>query len=523
MLAALAALLLVGQTLGRQILLEAAEDPTLRSLGMTRGQLVGVALVRVAVVAGGGATIAVAAAVALSPLLPIGAAGRAQLDRGVTVDGPVLAMGGLVIIVLVEVGAALAAWRAARAPGDNLGVADRYGPPRPSRLAGVFAALARQPSMTIGVRLALEPGRGRTAVPVWAAMAGAAAAVCAVTAAMVFTASLGHLGHSPSGYGVTWDLGVGDFAGAEPAERVAKLLEANPALSAVAGLLTPNVPVQIDGHSVPVMAMQARKGVVSPAVLEGREPLHPDEIALGSLTSRALGKRVGDTVTLIAGSKPRQLRVIGRVVLNDGGFDSVIAPGQGAVVHPSVYPSLGGGLGQYPSMFVVRFAPGTDPSQAVARLRRDFEGTVIGPRPHSDVRNIQRIGYLPGVLATLVALLALGTVAHSLVSSIRRRRRDLAILKTLGFVRRQVSATVAWQATTFAVVAILVGVPIGIAAGRWAWRLTAEQLGVATPPVTPLLPVLAVAAGTVMAANLVAAPPGWVAGHLRPAPVLRSE
>jgi hypothetical protein len=79
---------------------------------------------------------------------------------------------------------------------------------------------------------------------------------------------------------------------------------------------------------------------------------------------------------------------------------------------------------------------------------------------------------------------------------------------------------VAWQATTFAAVAILVGLPVGIAAGRWAWRLTAEQLGVATPPVTPLLPVLAVAAGTVVTANLVAAPPGWVAGHLRPAPVL---
>ena len=68
--------------------------------------------------------------------------------------------------------------------------------------------------------------------------------------------------------------------------------------------------------------------------------------------------------------------------------------------------------------------------------------------------------------------------------------------------------------------AILVGVPVGIAAGRWAWRLTAEQLDVATPAVTPLLPTLVIAAATVMAANLVAAPPGWVAGHLRPAPVL---
>jgi hypothetical protein len=67
-LGALAALLLVGQTLGRQVLLEAAEYPTLRALGMTRGQLVAVALIRAAVVAGGGAALAVATAVALSPL-----------------------------------------------------------------------------------------------------------------------------------------------------------------------------------------------------------------------------------------------------------------------------------------------------------------------------------------------------------------------------------------------------------------------------------------------------------------------
>jgi hypothetical protein len=82
---------------------------------------------------------------------------------------------------------------------------------------------------------------------------------------------------------------------------------------------------------------------------------------------------------------------------------------------------------------------------------------------------------------------------------------------------------VAWQATTFALVAVLFGLPLGVAAGRWAWRLTAEQLGVASPPVSPPLRTLAIAAGTVVAANLIAAPPGWVAGRLRPAPVLHSE
>ena len=148
-------------------------------------------------------------------------------------------------------------------------------------------------------------------MPVRAAMAAAAAAVVAITTAAVFVASLAHLGRTPSGYGVSWDLGVGNFADVASAERVGKLLAANPDLSAVTGLVSSSQPAQIDGHSVPIAAFQPRKGVVSPTVIEGREPLRPDEIALGSLTMRTLGKRLDDTVTFNAGPQPRQLRVVG--------------------------------------------------------------------------------------------------------------------------------------------------------------------------------------------------------------------
>jgi ABC-type lipoprotein release transport system permease subunit len=108
-------------------------------------------------------------------------------------------------------------------------------------------------------------------------------------------------------------------------------------------------------------------------------------------------------------------------------------------------------------------------------------------------------------------------------SSVRRRRRDLAVLKTLGFLPRQVWATVAWQATAFATMAVLAGLPLGVAIGRWAWRLVAVQLGVVPEPALPPLQILAVAGGAILAGNLIAAGPGWVAGRLRPALVLRSE
>jgi ABC-type lipoprotein release transport system permease subunit len=82
------------------------------------------------------------------------------------------------------------------------------------------------------------------------------------------------------------------------------------------------------------------------------------------------------------------------------------------------------------------------------------------------VISLARIADVPVLLSGLLALLAVGTLAHMLVSSTRRRRRDLAILKALGFTRSQVQAAVAWQATTITAIALLIGLPAGIAAGR---------------------------------------------------------
>jgi hypothetical protein len=125
-------------------------------------------------------------------------------------------------------------------------------------------------------------------------------------------------------------------------------------------------------------------------------------------------------------------------------------------------------------------------------------------------------------LALLLALLATGTVAHTLITSVRRRRRELAILKTVGFVTRQVRATVAWQATAIAASSLIIGLPLGIAAGRWAWMLLASQFAIEPVPVISPLVLLAFPAVLVLA-NVVAAFPAQAAARTRPAVVLRAE
>jgi predicted lysophospholipase L1 biosynthesis ABC-type transport system permease subunit len=140
-----------------------------------------------------------------------------------------------------------------------------------------------------------------------------------------------------------------------------------------------------------------------------------------------------------------------------------------------------------------------------------------------DIANDARVRDTPLFLALTLALMGVATLAHVLVTSIRRRRRDLAVLKTLGFVRGQVSATVAFQSSALAVVAMLIGIPLGLAAGNWTWALFAGSVGVASDSALALPAVVLAIPATLIVANLVAAGPGWVAGRVRPAAVLRSE
>ena len=106
---------------------------------------------------------------------------------------------------------------------------------------------------------------------------------------------------------------------------------------------------------------------------------------------------------------------------------------------------------------------------------------------------------------------------------VRRRRRDLAVLKTLGFTRSQVLRVVAREASAFAAVALLAGLPLGVLAGRQAWSVFATASGVSAQAAVPPLLVLVIIGVTLAIANLIAAAPGWEAARVRPATVLRTE
>jgi putative ABC transport system permease protein len=240
---------------------------------------------------------------------------------------------------------------------------------------------------------------------------------------------------------------------------------------------------------------------------------------------RTVGQSV--LVTLPDQHTAQTMKIVGRAVFPSFGQGEVTPTGlgDGAAFLDSA-PSPDGF-----NFFLVNMTLGARQQANIARLARDLSAAQVCPqdcnavtrqRP-ADVNNYARITATPLILAGVLALLAAATVAHLLVTSIQRRRRDLAVLRALGFFRRQVSAAVACQATIVVTLALLVGLPLGIAAGRGAWIYFATRLGVAADPHVPLGAAILFIAATLLIANGIAAGPGWLAGRLEPGPVLRTE
>lgn len=542
-LAALIALAVLSQLLSRQLTLDAAQYPALRVLGVTRPVLVAVSLARLALVTGAGAVLAVAIAIAGSPLMPIGPARLADPAPGISVDPLVLGAGFAAIVLLPLTILALAAWRAAARAAGPTGA-----PAVPGRPSALGAALSRWGSVTggLGVRMAFEPGRGSTAVPVRSALAATMVTVGAVAGALVFGASLVTLVGTPHRYGQNWDAELDLGFGAVPANLAGQMLHPDPAITGYAsgdyGLVSVKGTLAGAIGLDPPAAASPGDGYVT--ILAGRAPAGPGEIALGAKTMTAAHVRIGQDIPVVinhaAVTGPpvtRTMRVVGEVILpafSRGSFNPTDL-GTGALLTASVLsepqrnspcPS-----GTCYNFFLVRYRPGTDEASAAATLTAlaTRAGCPPGACPVTsdqrpgDIRDYASVRDTPLVLGALLTVLAVGTLAHVLLTGVRRRRRDLAVLKTLGLSRGQVLRLVAWQAGAFGCVALLAGLPLGVLAGRQAWAAFADAAGIAPSPDIPMALILLTIPVTLLIAVLIALWPGWRAARLRPAAVLRTE
>lgn len=515
--------LALSQLLARQSFLESKEQPALAALGMTGGQLWLVGTARALVIGPVAALVTVVVASLASPLFPLGNARVAEPDPGMSFDGAALAVGAVGTVLLIWGLVAVAAWRRARAAATPAAAAETTRK-RPSRTARTLAAAGFPPPATVGASMALDAGRGAGAVPVRTSLAGMIVGIAALVGALTFGASLTHLLETPRLYGWTWDMYL--ESNQYRTRDVAADLAADPRIEAVAPADS-GAPLAVGHLETEGFAIGRLKGRIEPVTVAGRAPEAPDEVALGVKTFEALGARIGDRVDVRitafdSPAAPKQ--IVGQVVLPSLGDASRF--GVGAVLTLDGLSTLVPADFELPqSALILRLAPGVDEASMLSELRNQVgvSYAVIGAQQPGDVENFGQVEDLPLILAGLLAALAAATLAHTLFSVVRRRRRDLAILKTIGFAVSQVRRAVTWQATTLVSAALVVAVPLGVAIGRWGWTLFADQLGAVPEPVTPPRELLLLVPAALVLANVVAAVPAWMAGRARPALALRTE
>ena len=141
----------------------------------------------------------------------------------------------------------------------------------------------------------------------------------------------------------------------------------------------------------------------------------------------------------------------------------------------------------------------------------------------AEIVNYRTMGTAPALLGVGLALAAVTALGLTLIASVSRRRRDLAVLKVLGFTRRQLGAVVIWQASVAAVIGTVVGVPLGIVVGRVLWHRFAVAIHVVPSSMVPGLSIVLVALGALFLANLVAAIPGIQAARTSSAVLLHAD
>ncbi len=523
--AAVAGAFVIGQAIQRHLLLGATGLRQLVDLGMTRSQTATIAAIPVVGATTIGSMLGVVAAALLSPLLPIGLAGRAEVAPGVRVDLPILVACAAGAVVLV-VGFSLLAGRTMIGRARKPAMVRRH----PSALDRLAARLGVRPTVGTAVHLATEPRAPGGPVPVRTALIGVALAVVAVVGASVVAHSESEFASDPARWGRTWHSEPDAFDTGATLAALKAVLLADPGVGSVAILSSDSV--RVNGRDVPLTTLTPVRGRLTPAVRTGRLPRRVDEIAVGEGTLRNVGAHVGGTVRVAGqaagpdGDRPtaaQTMTVTGTVVTPPSAGSSGVLDTGVAVTTRALRRMIP--PDQVSSDIVLTYRPGADVAAVERRLERhglDFN-PFTEPQVPGVVRRLSDTRTVSIVLGWFFALLGMLGLLHALWMAARRHRREFAVLRVIGMRRGQIVRSVVVAALLLTAAGVAIGIPAGIVVGRLVWHGTTDSLHALTDPSTPWVIVLLTIPVTLALGAILAAWPARRTGHDHLAAALRTE
>jgi putative ABC transport system permease protein len=499
--AGLVGLLVVAQAMSRYHAATSTEQRTESALGLTGQQRAGARALAATMGAAVAATVTIVVAIAIGSRGPIGALGDYEPDPGRSVNLAVIALGGAATALAVVGAAGVTAWMAGRSRPKTR---RRYGT-RTSRLGGKPAAL--------GVRLALGAGTDDAARPARTGLAGLVVGILGIVAALTFSASLTRLIDTPSRYGWSADFAIVDTRPDIDREVLADERVAEATRYQFA-------PAQVRGHDgfTTLISFEHLRGDAGWWIVDGREPNSADEATIGLELADELDVDVGDTITLELPNRSgsRDVSIVGTGVetpLGNEGFGTTI------LVAPAGFERFA--RTEPFSETLVGAEDPSDTAELIDEYGSRYELTEqLRPR---EVDNLRQLDQLPTILGGFLAIVGFAALANAIVLAVRRRGRDLAVLRVVGYTPSQTAAAVVIMAVVAGTCALVIGVPLGIAAGRTLWQFVAHGASVEGDVLVPAGWTVAVSAGVLLAAASIAVLPARRAATQHPAALLRAE
>jgi hypothetical protein len=489
---ALAGLLACALTLRRYFAASDLSPTVLAALGATTVQLRRARLATTAPFVVCGAFVALTIATAAARLGAVGSTARREPHPGWAPNVALLALGTLAVVVALVGVASLASARRRHASGAA----------RPSAVGARLGRAGAPASVVLGARYGLDPGRGRGALPVRAALAAGVVGVALVVAILVWSTSVGRLVDHPERWGWVADAFVEDVR-----PTTVRRLADDPRIAAVA--VVREADLDVAGRTTTTSAFTDRTGHVGWTITDGRMPERTGEITLGARLASSIDASVGSRVPVYSRAGRRELLDV--VGIGSGPDTTNDQFANGAVVARADLERIA--LTEPFTGAAVVYRPGVDAAQASAAIGRNLE--VVRPARPADLDNLDQLGRLPLLLVAVLVLLVVAVLFHMLVTLVRRRRRDFDTLRALGLRPGQLASTVVVTALVFAAVGVGIGAPLGFAIGRFAWRVTQDALFMQSPVASPAALLLGVAAFACVTAVLVAAWPAWSVLHRR--------
>jgi putative ABC transport system permease protein len=258
------------------------------------------------------------------------------------------------------------------------------------------------------------------------------------------------------------------------------------------------------------------------AMRQGRMPEQAGEAAISTNAARKLGISVGDTVEVVVRMGPPekgedpgqrvQVHIIGTFVSASGEVMQVLRE-----TIPGDEP---------PTAYMIKTRPGAD-DRAVANALITASGGNLDLEVYSETIKDIRDEWRPVLLGLNLVLFVIAGInlLSSQLLSIRERRRDFAILKTLGFTPAQIVATVLAGGALLALAAFGIGIPLGLVASRIMFDILSSAAGIGTgvgelPGIIWLAPLLPL---VVLVTAIASALPARIASSLEVAEALRYE